>query len=53
MAIQSATKNIIKDRKYIEMPGLIFDWDKDEAVDYLAYTSDGGPQCPPRFTKVV
>lgn len=40
------------DRKSIELPGLIFDYDKDGAVEYLAYTSDGGTNCPPRFTKI-
>lgn len=48
----SETSNLVKDRKYIELPGLIFDFDKDGAIEYLAYTSDGGEQCPPRFTKV-
>lgn len=40
------------DRKFIDLPGLIFDYDKDGAIEYLAYTSDGGTNCPPRFTKV-
>ena len=48
----SGDSDLVKDRKYIELPGLIFDFDKDGAVEYLAYTSDGGEQCPPRFTKV-
>jgi hypothetical protein len=51
VAGQSGVKNTVKDRKFIELPGLIFDYDKDDAVEYLAYTSDGGPNCPPRFTR--
>lgn len=43
--------NLIKDRKFIELPGLIFDYDKDGAVEYLSYISDGGTGCPPRFTR--
>lgn len=52
VAKDSEKSNLVKDRKYIELPGLIFDFDKDAGIEYLAYTSDGGPQCPPRFTKV-
>lgn len=52
VAKQSEISDIVKERKYIELPGLIFDFDKDGAVEYIAYTSDGGEQCPPRFTKV-
>lgn len=48
---KSSDSTVIKDRKYIELPGLIFDFDKDNGIDYLAYISDGGPGCPPRFTK--
>lgn len=40
-------------RKFIELPSLIFDYDMDAAVDYLSYISDGGPGCPPRFTKTL
>lgn len=52
VAKTSESRDIVKDRKYIEIPGLIFDFDVDGAVEYLAYTSDGGPGCPPRFTRV-
>src|SRR3990167_6270083 len=47
----SADPNIVKDRKYIELPGLIFDYDKDNGIEYLSYVSDGGAGCPPRFTR--
>lgn len=40
-------------RKFIDLPGLIFDYDKDGAVEYLAYTSDGGKNCPPRFARIT
>lgn len=43
--------NAVRDRKFIELPGLIFDYDKDGAVEYLSYISDGGQGCPPRFTR--
>jgi hypothetical protein len=45
--------NLVKDRKFIELPGLIFDYDKDGAIEYLSYISDGGPGCPPRFTRTT
>ena len=48
----SINPNLIKGRKYVELPGLIFDNDKDGAVEYLAYTSEGKENCPPRFTNV-
>lgn len=52
MKAAQSSNGIIKDRKYIDLPGLIFDFDKDQGIEYLAYTSDGGPGCPPRFTRV-
>jgi hypothetical protein len=39
-------------RKYFTLPASIFDFDKDNAIHYIAYESDGGPNCPPRFTQV-
>lgn len=43
---------IVSGRKYIELPSGIFDFDKDAGVEYIAYESDGGPGCPPRFLVV-
>jgi hypothetical protein len=51
IAAASQNPNVIKDRKHIELPGFIFDYDKDGGVEYIAYTSDGGVGCPPRFTR--
>jgi hypothetical protein len=48
----SEVKNVVKDRKYIELPATIFDYDKDGGIELVAYTSDGGPGQPPRFTRV-
>lgn len=42
---------IVSGRKYSELPASIFDFDKDGGIEYIAYESDGGPGCPPRFTK--
>jgi hypothetical protein len=47
----SSADNTVKNRKFIELPGLIFDYDMDGAVEYLSYVSDGGEGCPPRFTR--
>lgn len=44
--------NVVKNRKYIELPGLIFDFDKDGAVEYLAYESLGLKYEKPQFTRV-
>lgn len=33
----SSNPNIVKGRKYVELPGFIFDFDKDEGVEYIAY----------------
>lgn len=50
----SATQpvGIVQNRPYFELPGAIFDFDMDGAVEYIAYTSDGSPGCPPEFTYV-
>lgn len=48
---QTQQVNIVEGRKYIELPEWIFDFDKDGAIVYMAYISDGGPGCPPRFQK--
>lgn len=44
---------IVAGRKHIELPASIFDFDKDGGIEYISYESDGGPGCPPQFTKVV
>ncbi len=44
---------IVKGRQFIYLPKSIFDFDGDRAIDYIAYTSDGGKNCPPRFTEVT
>src|ERR1700743_1532242 len=35
--------NRIKDRKYIELPSLIFDFDKDGGVEFIAYYNESIP----------
>lgn len=44
--------NIVKNRKFVELPAQIFSFNKDGAIDYIAYESTGGENCPPRFTNV-
>ncbi|HHT9135890.1 MAG TPA: hypothetical protein ACFYEK_01455 [Candidatus Wunengus sp. YC60] len=39
-------------RKYIELPGLIFDFDKDDGIEYMAYESTGSKYELPRFSRV-
>lgn len=36
-ATNNSLKNIIKGRKYFELPADIFDFDKDDGVEYIAY----------------
>lgn len=47
----TSSPDIVAGRKYIELPAAIFDFDRDGAIEYIAYESDGGPGCPPRFAK--
>ena len=46
----SSNKNLVKNRKYFELPMTIYDFDRDRGIDYIAYESLGGPGCPPQFT---
>lgn len=45
-------QDIVAGRPYFELPGAIFDFNRDGGIDYIAYTSDGGKGCPPEFTYV-
>lgn len=49
----SSNLSVVKQRKFFQLPKLIFDFDDDGGIDYLAYTSDGSAGCPPRFTQVT
>lgn len=49
-ATQTTDPDFIKGRKYIELPGSIFDFDKDGGVEYIAY-NDEDPTCPPAFAR--
>lgn len=46
VATDTIHPDLIKGRKYIELPGSIFDYDKDEGVEYIAYQDDE-LICPP------
>jgi hypothetical protein len=48
----TATTNVVENRPHFVLPSVIFDFDMDGAVEYIAYTSDGSPGCPPEFTYV-
>lgn len=52
--VPSATlpQQIVENRKHIVLPGVIFDFDQDNAIEYIAYTSDGQQGCPPEYTFV-
>lgn len=54
VVIPSATQSqgIVKNRKHIVLPSDIFDFDQDASIEYIAYTSDGAPGCPPEYTYV-
>ena len=47
----TVSPDIVAGRKYFTLPSMIFDFDKDGGIEYIAYESDGGPGCPPRFQK--
>lgn len=49
---ENSAVNVVKNRKFVELPAQIFSFNKDGAVDYVAYESTGGENCPPRFTNV-
>lgn len=52
VAKENKNPNIIKGRKYIELPTCIFDYDKDGGVEYISYYMDKEePNCPPPFTR--
>lgn len=51
MASTSSDRNIVKDRKYFVLPETIYDFNNDGAIEYMCYVSDGGPGCPPQFTR--
>ena len=43
--------NQVKNRKYIELPASIFDYDKDGGIEFISYyIEDFEPNCPPPFT---
>lgn len=43
--------NEIKNRKYIELPSVIYDYDMDGGIEYISYyIEDFQPNCPPPFT---
>lgn len=44
----SVNPNIVKGRKYIELPAGIFDFDKDGGVEYIAYYNPD-EKCDPEF----
>jgi hypothetical protein len=51
MFTSNAGRNQIKGRKYIEIPEVIYDYDKDGGIEYISYyLEDIEPGCPPPFT---
>lgn len=50
IASNNNTQNIVKGRKFIELPGSIFDFDKDGGVEYVAYYNPD-ENCGPEFAK--
>lgn len=51
LSTNSVDRNLVKDRKYFVLPETIYDFDNDRAIEYMCYVSDGGPHCPPQFTR--
>lgn len=50
----AANKNpdFVKARRFLRLPVDIFDFDKDNGVEYITYTSPGGLECPPKFSEI-
>lgn len=54
IASENLSPNIVKGRKYIELPTCIFDYTQDGGVEYVSYYNrDQKPNCPPPFTNVL
>jgi len=49
-ATETKLPNIIKGRKYIELPSAIFDYDMDSGVQYMAYY-DPDESCKPQYRR--
>ena len=43
-----SSRNVIKGRKYIELPGGIFDYDRDGGIEYIAYYNPD-ENCDPEY----
>jgi hypothetical protein len=50
----AANKNpdFVKARRFLMLPVDIFDFDKDNGIEYITYTSPGGIECPPKFSEI-
>lgn len=51
IAESNKEKNLVKNRKYIKLPSVIFDYNRDGGIDFISYYIDEDlPGCPPAFT---
>lgn len=48
----SQNPDFVKARKFLRLPVDIFDFDKDNGIEYMTYTSPGGIECPPKFSEI-
>lgn len=47
----NAGANKVRDRKYVDLPACIYDYNKDGGIEYMSfYLEDYEPNCPPPFT---
>lgn len=53
VATKSVLPNLIKGRKYIELPGSIFDFDKDDGIEYIAYYNPDENCSPEAYKKTI
>jgi hypothetical protein len=53
VSASSLPSDIVKQRKFFQLPGEVFDFDSDRGIEYISYTSNGGPLAPARFTQVT
>jgi hypothetical protein len=47
--VPTASERPYANRKYFDLPAVIFDFDLDKGIDYIVYASNGNPGCPPNL----
>jgi hypothetical protein len=51
IASQGQNPDLVANRKFVELPSLIFDYNKDGGVEYIAYQTPPDENCLPQFAR--